>query len=89
MRGLFGYIKRFLPVAEGAPQQVYVPLTTNFLQTINGNGYQILGSPPGVFSMPVAINPNARPLNTVSVNNQIPGFYVTQGLVNNAPGNNF
>jgi hypothetical protein len=89
MRAIFGYLKRYLPVAEGAAQDVYVPLTTNALQTINGNGYQILGAPPGIVSMPVSINPNARPLNTVSINNQIPGFYVTQGLINNAPGNNF
>lgn len=89
MRKLYGYLKRYLPVAQGAAQDVYVPMTTNALQTINGNGYSITGAPPSLIAAPVASNPNARALNTVSINNQIPGFVVTQGLVNNAPGRNF
>jgi len=86
---LFGYRTRYLPVAQGANQQVYVPFTTNGLQTLNGNGWAIGGAMPRLVSPQVDINPTARPLNTVSVNNQIPGFYFTQGLVNNRPGSNF
>ncbi len=85
---LFKYVRRaWLP--ETQANNVYVPLTTNIMQTLNGNGWAITGAPPRIVSMPYPINPNARPFNTPWLGNQIPGQVVTQGLVNNKPGQNF
>jgi hypothetical protein len=87
MRGLFGYIKRALQPSPGATEQVYVPMTTNALNTINGAGFMV-SNPIGVTNHPLGLNPNARALNTVTINNQIPGQVVTQGLFRNTPGRN-
>lgn len=88
LKKLFLFIDRAW-LTQSALNDVYVPMTTNGLQMLNGGGYLIQGDYPGLVSRPLDSNPNARALNTVSRGNQIPGFFVSQGLIQNKPGQNF
>jgi len=85
---LFRYVQRTFFTQSASANNVYVPGTTNAMNSIQG-GALIYAAAPAVISRQTNFEPNLGAINTPALGNQIPQQVVTQGLINNAPGSNF